>query len=245
MMRYAGVDGCRGGWVVALLTEKAGFSAAVVPTFAEVLTTTAGAARVLVDIPMGLTSGGPERACERLARSLLGQRRSSIFQVPTRQAVHAPSYEEACRLNHAATGRKLSRQTWGICPKIAEADLVLRERPELQIQIQEAHPEICFAVLAGGRPMRFSKKSPEGLRERLDLLGLNAAESLEQALRSYRRAAVAPDDLVDAMVCALMAQQVDLFGAAPLPADPPLDDFGLRMQIMKRRLEQLGSSDQG
>ncbi len=244
MALVAGVDGCRGGWVVALLQNNAMLPLLIVASFDEMLAATAGAERVLVDIPMGLTNGGPERVCEVAARRLLGRPRgSSVFQVPTRQAVHAESYEAACELNQAATGRKISRQTWGICPKIAEADRALTAAPELQRRVQEAHPEVCFTVLNGGTPMQHAKKTPEGQQERLALLGINAAGRLSEALASYRRVLAAPDDFIDAMVCAVMAKQVQLHGAAPLPPDPPLDDFGLRMQIMKRRSNDRGSSN--
>lgn len=243
MALYAGVDGCRGGWVIALTADAAILPLQVVASFADVIAATAAADRVLVDIPMGLTSGGPERECERLARALLGPRRSSVFPVPTRQAVHASTYGEACQLNCAATGRKLSRQTWGICPKIAEADKLLRATPQLQARVQEAHPEVCFTVLNGGLPMQYTKKSPAGLQERLALLGDGALLRLDQGLSAYRRVVVAADDFVDAMVCAVMARQVELHGPAPLPPDPPRDEFGLRMQIMKRRSEELGPSN--
>ena len=63
---------------------------------------------LLVDIPIGLPETGAERACDLMARRLLGPRKSSVFPVPVRQAVHAPTYQEACDLNATATGDRKS-----------------------------------------------------------------------------------------------------------------------------------------
>ncbi|HWI52567.1 MAG TPA: DUF429 domain-containing protein, partial [Symbiobacteriaceae bacterium] len=162
-MRYAGVDGCPAGWVVACLDAHGGPGhVRVCRTFADVVQATAPAVLTLVDIPMGLDDQRYMRACCQTARDLLGPRRSSIFAVPVRAAVHAPDYATACARNQAATGRKLSLQSWNICRKIAEADLAMRAAPALQGRLRESHPELCFAALNGWRPLLTSKKTKEG-----------------------------------------------------------------------------------
>src|SRR5262249_57827971 len=56
---FAGVDGCRAGWVVAFLRPQSGeVRLRVVPCFAEVITAPETPAIIAVDIPIGL----PERA---------------------------------------------------------------------------------------------------------------------------------------------------------------------------------------
>src|SRR5215475_2740600 len=70
---FAGVDGCRAGWVVAFLRPQSGeVRLRVVPCFAEVITAPETPAIIAVDIPIGL----PERA----GRSV----RSSVNAVPSR-----------------------------------------------------------------------------------------------------------------------------------------------------------------
>ena len=117
-------------------------------------------------MPIGLAEayqpGG--RACEREARRLLGRpRASSVFATPARPVLAAKTYEEACRLSRAsAPGAKaISRQTYGILPKIREIDDLLRSRAELRAIVREVHPEVCFAELAGA-PMRHAKKTSAG-----------------------------------------------------------------------------------
>jgi predicted RNase H-like nuclease len=144
----AGVDGCRGGWVVA--SEQ---GAQVLPTFAEVLGR--GFDLVLIDVPIGLLDAGPRR-CDVEARSLIGARRSSVFPAPSRPVLRARTYAGQC-----------SVQLWNILDKIREVDAALQ--PPMQQWIREAHPEVSFALLKGA-PLRFPKKKPEGEEERRLLL---------------------------------------------------------------------------
>src|SRR4051812_9727643 len=101
-MFVAGVDGCKGGWVVAILDVTSGATTiSVVTTFADVLALPQPAV-IAVDIPVGLLHAavGGGRDCERLARPLLGPRRcSSVFSAPVRSALAAQSFAAACQLN--------------------------------------------------------------------------------------------------------------------------------------------------
>lgn len=235
---FGGVDGCRSGWVIAGLCGDAFVPLQVAADFAAVVTATADRTLTLVDIPIGLLgpgSGPLQRGADEAARSRLGQRRSSIFTVPVREAVHAASYPEASARNHAATGKKLSVQSWHICGKIAQADLVMRQSPALQARLRESHPELCFALLNGGQPLAHSKKTAAGHAERLTLLAAhapNAAAVAEAARNTWLRKAVATDDLLDAMVLALAARLAHAAGVPTLPPVPLLDPFGLRMEIV-------------
>lgn len=235
-MRFAGVDGCRRGWVIASW-EAPTLTVTVVPDFGAVAATTTDAALVLIDIPIGLAGSGlrAERGCDLGARALLGPRRSSLFPVPVRAAVHAGSYAESSALNHAATGRKLSRQSWGIARKIAETDQVMTGRPQLQQRIRESHPELCFAALNGWAAMPFGKKTLEGEQERLTLLSRYlpaAATTLAEVRSRYPRTAVATDDILDALVLAVAASLAHAAGMPSLPAQPAVDAAGLRMEIV-------------
>lgn len=227
---YAGIDGCRGGWAVAMWSDRAGWEQPVIcSSLVQALSCTAPAKLTLVDIPLGLDDRRHFRACDLAARELLGARRSSIFPVPVRAAVHAPDYATASALNCAVTGRRLSLQSWNICPKIAEADLVLRSQPSLQQHLHESHPELCFVALNGWQPLSAGKKTPEGRAERLALLErLTPGATLPSGLP---RSQAAPDDLVDAMGLAVSASLAAAHGLPTLPAPPEFDAFGLRMAI--------------
>src|SRR5690348_2560996 len=96
---------------------------------------------VAVDVPIGLLSayetGG--RACDRAARKLLRNRGSSVFPAPVHPVLTAKSYDEACArsLASSACRKKISKQTFGILPKIREVDELLQKRPELRDIVRE------------------------------------------------------------------------------------------------------------
>lgn len=190
----AGVDGCRSGWTVATPD-----GVAVVRTFAEIVE--ARFELVLIDIPIGLIDEGP-RSCDVEARQLLGARRSSVFPAPPRRLLRARSYRGQC-----------SRQLWNILYKIREVDEAMT--PRLQRRIREAHPEVSFALL-GGAPMRFPKKTREGLAERRALVG--PGPKLRGATE---------DDVLDA--CALLRSAMH---PSRVLGDGKRDARGLRCEIV-------------
>src|SRR5207248_3342158 len=103
------------------------------------------------------------RACEVLARGLLGMRAPSVFSSPTRAALAAfragSDYETVSNANRGGVPRApgISRQTFGVLPKIEEVDRLLV--PGGQSVVVEVHPELCFAEANGGTPMSHSKKN--------------------------------------------------------------------------------------
>jgi predicted RNase H-like nuclease len=227
---YSGVDGCRGGWLVARCTGTRRLrivDVTVVATFADVLAHTKACAAVAVDIPIGLSDGEPRKA-DIEARRLLGRpRASSVFPAPVRTALTATTYREACDLSYRACGRKLTRQTWNILPKVREADDAMTSA--LQRRVVEAHPEVSFRALAGGRTMAHRKKSSNGREERLETLAKVFAGDLA-SLDPLRGAAT--DDLLDACAVAWTAMRLAQGRAARLPAEPRRDIRGLRMEIV-------------
>ncbi len=228
--RGIGVDGCPGGWAAVVIegiphTEQfLSVQAALYPTLSELwqdLSPNAPCDRVLIDIPIGLPEGASgllndveDRNCDRDCRKLLPKhRKSSVFPVPARQALRA---EDPSAANAAATGRKLSRQTINILPKIRETDdfLASRLRQGLPVAglIEESHPELVFARLnsqADGAPMH-RKKEAEGQRERLEILreaGLPSTET-ERFFSLFARKQAAKDDLLDAAALAIAAYRI-------------------------------------
>ena len=159
----AGVDGCAGGWIAAFVRPQGGEARVrIVPRFADVLAAPEQPAIVAVDMPIGLPErvGAGGRAAENSVRPLLGARQSSVFSVPSRAAIYAADYGEACRIAQATSEppRKVSKQLFNIAPKIREVDEALRADPTRPARVFEVHPELAFWRLNGGRALTEPKK---------------------------------------------------------------------------------------
>ena len=233
--RRIGIDGCRGGWVWCgrLDGRWQGGVRASLAQWPEL----DALDLALIDMPIGLVEHGTdERRCDREARALLGRpRASSVFRPPCRAALEAADYHEACVLNRARTGVALSRQTWGITPKIRELDRLLRGRAGLRWRLREAHPELCLWGLAGGRPMRHPKRTRQGRAERLALLGAlepDCIALLETLMGAHPRRAVAADDIIDALVLGVSAGRLLRGRVGRVPGDLELDAARLPMQLL-------------
>ncbi len=234
-----GIDGCRAGWFYVRLGPSA-WSFGVLTNISELAAIQGPADTVLIDIPIGLiTCATNERRCDKAARKWLGPGKgSSVFPVPCRAAVAAQTYSEASATNFMNTGRNLSRQTWGILPKIREVDEFLRgvETPSLP---REMHPEVCFRALSLQQGPDASKKTKEGFRARLAILanhfpGTN--ELVSQALDKYLRKEVARDDVLDALVGAVTGR----YRLCSLPVPAEFDAMGLPMEIVYADLKSSG-----
>jgi predicted RNase H-like nuclease len=230
----AGVDGCRAGWIVVIAeAQTTPFRTPQVylcPDFTAVLQLGPAPEVIAVDIPIGLLTerqpGG--RRCDRQARHVLGRRASSVFSPPVRSILHARHYDQV-------RTRGLSRQAFGILPKIREVDTVMT--PALQARVFEAHPECAFRLLSGA-PMQHNKKTPLGRLERLRALAQasppcfrNVRRAFTHALAAFPRSQVAADDLLDAFALVRTAARIAAGQACCLPPCPPYDARGLRMEI--------------
>lgn len=240
-----GVDGCRGGWFAAALSDEGCWTLALAPTFGEVLETWPQPECLLVDIPIGLPPGAAPRRCDVEARRRLGPGRgSSVFPAPPRAVLEAETWEEALVRARAASGRGISLQAWHLVPKIREVDGLLRDRPELRTRIREAHPELLFQSLAEGVPVQAAKRSPEGFARRLALLEARVpgvGDAVAEALARWPRRLLARDDILDALAAAWVAwvagpgtiapaPPLDVLPAHPGPQD--VDAMGLVMEIV-------------
>ncbi|WP_442958190.1 DUF429 domain-containing protein [Pinisolibacter sp.] len=180
----AGVDGCPAGWLACLVDPAGAIPPEIrlFPRFADLLAE--DVAVVAVDMPIGLPDriGPGGRGPERLVRPMLGERQSSVFSIPSREAVYAgegldepAAYAAACAaaLRTSDPPKKVSKQGFHLFPKIRELDRLLI--PDLGAVVVESHPEVAFTVLNDGHPMTLPKKvknrpNPPGLDERRDLL---------------------------------------------------------------------------
>jgi predicted RNase H-like nuclease len=235
----AGVDGCAAGWVAAFVRPGGSdVMVRIVPRFADILSAPESPAVVAVDMPVGLpdVTGPGGRAAENAVRPLLGARQSSVFSVPSRAAIYADDYRTACEraLATSEPPRKVSKQLFNIAPKIREVDGCLRANPDAGGRVFEVHPELAFWRLNGeralGEPKKVKSRPYEpGLLLRRDLL-IAAGMPVDAVVAAPPKGA-GPDDVLDALACAAIAQRIHSGTARSFPAQPQRDSFGLRMAI--------------
>jgi predicted RNase H-like nuclease len=227
------VDGCPAGWICITRDLAAGrIGSACYSTAAELIAQQPRPAVLAVDMPIGLPDAG-WRACDRLARDLLGRaRRSSVFPAPIRPALHARTLSEAGDFTERVDGRRVSAQSFGIYRKVRELDAILAADVTLQSWVVEVHPELSFRAWDGGQPMRHNKKTSPGRTERRALIDAHFGAGAIAAVRAAHRARdVGHDDIHDAFAALWTAERILAGSARVIPDDPPLDTVGLRMEM--------------
>lgn len=234
----AGVDGCRAGWLAAFWHPRHHeVRIRAVASFHDIVKSPEQPQVIAVDMPIGLPdrAGPGGRAAERAVRPLLGARQSSVFAVPSRRAVAAADYRAACTAALATSDppRKVSRQLFGLAPKIREIDALLRADAALAARVFEVHPEVVFWRLNGGalpEPKKV-KSRPYGPGLALRRCLLIAAGFGLETVEAAPPPGTGPDDVLDALACATTAQRLRLGLARPFPDPPEHDAFGLPMAI--------------
>lgn len=231
-LTVAGADGCGALWMIVWgeSPETAQLTMASLDAIAR------ETAVVAIDAPIGLSDCGARR-CDQAARQRLNAARraagpgrwvsgSSVFPPPIRWVIDCASWAQANALSRRLCGHGLSQQSWNIAPKIREAEALARRRG--QEQVREAHPELAFLHLNGGRALP-RKALPEGAAVRDDLLigaGFRCLPGwLEAHSRRHR------GDIRDAAVLWLTARRIAAKAADCLPPEPTTDATGLRMEI--------------
>lgn len=222
------MDGCPGGWYVAVWDTDAGaVSGQVCRDFTSVLDVTVDCAAVGVDIPIGLADSGV-RLCDVEARRLLGRKGSAVFPPPIRPILRAVSRAEASGLLMELEGKGVGYQSFAIVGKVRQVDGLMT--PELQSRIVEVHPELCFRALNQGMPIIESKRSPVGFEARRGLLK-SVLPNFEHLIEGRLRSRAASDDILDALVACWTARGVAEDTADWIPENPEKDAKGLRMEM--------------
>ena len=117
-------------------------------------------------------------------------------------------------------------------PKIVEVDACLRADHVRREIVREVHPEVSFFFLNGERHMNTAKKKADGQVERLAVLRKWTGEAIVDALTQRRELGCKADDIVDAVVALWTAERIACGTAISIPAKPPLDAYGLRMEMV-------------
>ncbi|MEO8381609.1 MAG: DUF429 domain-containing protein [Acidobacteriota bacterium] len=234
MTAIAGVDGCKLGWfsIFEELPSRQ-LGSKIFPKIEDLTRHIAQLDFVAIDIPIGLTEGGP-RACDLAARKMLGgARASSVFPAPIRPALGAETYEAACTRSFEAQGTKLSKQSWAIYPKIRELDELLQARPEWCEKVFEVHPEVSFCAWNSMAAFVEPKKSSEGAAKRRALIAAHFGENAFATVRArYTKRDVGDDDVLDAFASLWTAERIHAGTARSLPGDRVADRAGLPMRMM-------------
>ncbi len=244
-MWVAGVDGCRTGWIAVFMRadDRDACRLVTVPTFEAVANAPEQPGVIAVDMPIGLPDRieGSGRLPEQLIRPLLGERQSSVFAIPSRRAVEALDYAEACTIAAATSEppRKVSRQGFAIFPKIREIDALLGARPDLVPRVYEVHPELAFWALNGGKALDQPKKvkgTPygPGLNLRRELLRRSGLLP-EALIATPPPRGAAADDLLDALAGLTVALDLARGGGQSFPDPPGRDAYGLPVAIWTLR----------
>ena len=222
-MVVAGADGCRTGWVICRRDTDGTLDIRVVKSLAEACE---GLSILAVDMPIGFVdTPRPARACEVEARKLLPGKASSVFPTPCRPILACTTHAEANALSKTM-GVGINQQTFHLFPKMNEVDELLCKRPALQSIVYEAHPELAFARMNGGKPVLSKKRQPDGYAERRRLLARHGFRT-----RVERLSGAARDDILDAIAVCRTATLIAAGTATCLGPTDERDRHGLPMNI--------------
>lgn len=230
-MNTAGIDACKSGWC-AIGNIKNKLFWGCFANLDELMKKYTQIDRILIDIPIGLSSSNFKRTLDAKARTHLNTRKSSIFSPPSREALYADHYKQALAINREIEGKGLSIQSYNIGSKIKEVDEWFNTKPK-QLQVYEAHPELCFKSLNQNQDLEFSKHDKVGIKERQNLL-FSLDKNLEaiytNLLKNYKRNQVKPDDILDAMALFLVNNTSEQLKV--IADENTIDETGKKVRIV-------------
>lgn len=216
-MKFLGIDGCKSGWIVTEIDENRNYDIFHIEKVEELVLRIDDYFLILIDIPIGFADTC-YRKCDILARKILDKRAYSIFLVPSKKALLESNYKEACEINYKIMGKKFSKQIWNIKNKIIELNNLLKKY-SLHGKIRESHPEICFWAFNNKIPCKYSKKTKEGIAERIGIISnFVYVEKLIDFISNRKE--YKNDDIIDSFILALTA-----WNYKSLKKIPEYDDY--------------------
>lgn len=239
---YVGATWWSPGWLAVAYTDAEYAHAAVFDEVGQLWARyEESAARILVDVPIGLRSSGSDpRPPEPLAREVLGERSEAVVTAPVREATRKQTYRAANRVTERKADRSLSRRAHDRSRGIADVDDLLQAIDDAREVFRESHPEVCFRAFAG-EPLRYRPEIAAGYAERMRALASfdrDAPPAVQSAAEGTDGAAVGVQSVLDAVALALTARPGP-GELRTLPPDPPTDAEGLPMELVYRAGERL------
>lgn len=229
---YLGVDGFSNGWCCCSFNGN--MTIKIIPEIKNILDYD-NYSKILIDIPIGLSSRKAERKIDNQLRTLLPSgRKSSVFNAPTRKSAYANTYDEAKKAEIEQLGKSLSIQSWNITNKIKEVDQFLTTNTQLNNIVRESHPELCFYYLNNMKPLLFSKRTVDGLNERMKILNHyhhQSQELLEGFFQKNKKTGIKKDDIADSMVLCISAKNWIKNGKRTINNQPNKDEKGISFGI--------------
>ena len=228
---YIGVDGCRGGWIAAVLDhgdmqlKRYKYISSLVeeyPSFDA----------FLIDMAIGLRNSTKEIRPDDEARKELGPKGSSVFPIPSRDAVYADGEEAQKQANIRTLGKSLAKQSIAIIPKIRELDIFLNDHPEYKNKILESHPEVDFARLNGAVLMSRKQEEPGPSQRKAVLSEFLDKKDLYGMYDNAKELGCKQDDLIDAICLAVTGALYAHGQYETIPAEPMQDEKELHMQLI-------------
>lgn len=188
--------------------------------------------RFFIDMVLGLPSSVQEIRPESIARKMLAPRTSTVFPVPCRQAVYEKTEDKQVEANVTCLGKKLTKQSLGILPKIRELDQFINEHCEYRNVFRESHPELCFSRLAG-KVLKSKKAEFSGYTQRQQILSGYQREIAHIHLWELaKQLKCNPDDIVDAL-CLMVTANLDARNLTDtIPEKPQKDVNGILMRMV-------------
>jgi predicted RNase H-like nuclease len=224
----AGVEPCAGGWLVAPGNLQginlAPQPAYVLSSLADVLDYRPSFSVVALHAPVGLADGPDEpRACDVMAKELLGARRGAAMPAPSRKLLDARTFAEAKEIDPT-----LDIVRWRALPKASEA--VREVQSWRQRAVWEVNPELAFRKMNEGNQLRYGRRTMHGMQERQALLATKLPGA--ERVLAERPRGVREGKLLDALADLWTARRI-MARAITRLADPPAwDADGVRMDIV-------------
>lgn len=219
-----GLAATRSGWVGAHLESTGhGTPTALVGSTLEEIVHAAGPVTVVaVDVPVGLPDDS-RRAADAELRRFLGPQAAAVLGTPVREALYAPSYGEANRINRERQGSGVSRQAYDVRRQIMEVDAWVRH--DHDHRVVEVNGEASLAQAAEG-PIASRRVSAEGTSERREVLarvGIYVPTTVPHG--------VPVEDLIAACAAAWSAHRVKTHQAHTYPAQAETFSDGLASAV--------------
>lgn len=235
--RYIGVDGCKNGWIAAVIKDGI-LNVYRYDSIQQLIESFPAFDSFLIDMAIGLQDSVNDIRPDDEARKRLSPRSSTVFPVPTRRAVYAEGEQAQKQENLSVLGKSLAKQSMAIIPKIRELDTFLQEHQEYKNVICESHPELCFAMM-NGEALRSKKKDFIGFHERTQILSRYLGRKNIEGLWDYATTLKCnTDDVVDAVCLAVTASMKASGEFETIPNEPQKDSRGLLMQMIVPKISK-------